>query len=480
MSWGEYLQLAPIWALNLGALALMLQVTWRRSEVIARGITYSALLSALLLTLFPPAGGAPGRLFVVDGLGLFYLALIVVGALSVAISCEGYWRQRESQTEEFFILLLLATAGAGVMALAGHLLPFYLGLEILSVALYGLVAYERQSLLATEAAVKYLLLAAVTAAFFLFGAALTYAEVGSLEISALAATLVAGQQNLVLLAGFGLLLVGVGFKLSLVPFHSWAPDVYEGASLPIAAFFSTVSKAAMVAFLLRLLTGSAAGAPLGSVQSAVALLAILSMVGGNLLALRQTNVKRLLAYSSSAHLGYALVPLVVGGLLAKVVVSAYLATYLLTSLAAFGALTTLVAREPARERDGSFDLRGLRATQPLLCLVLGIALLSLAGMPLTAGFLGKFLVVNAGVRGEALYSIAALVLGSVLGGYYYLRLLVEACKPLPPELELAEAPGRRPLLSYAALLVLAALLIALGVFPERALVALEALLVPAG
>ncbi len=240
----------------------------------------------------------------------------------------------------------------------------------------------------------------------------------------------------VLLAGFGLMLVGVAFKLSLVPFHSWAPDVYEGAPLPIAAFFSTVSKTAMLAFVLRLFAVRAGD----GVAHALALLAILSMLGGNLLALRQTHVRRLLAYSSSAHMGYALVPLVVGGRGAAVATTAYLAAYVLTSLAAFGALAAVLAREPGRESEGRLDLRGLRTTQPWLCVVLGVALMSLAGMPLTAGFFGKFVVLSVGARGAAWVTLAALAIASVIGAYYYIRVLIETCAPLPQG---ARCPGAR-------------------------------------
>lgn len=469
MSWGEYLQLTPIWVLNFGAIAVMLQVTFRRSEALARAITLASLALALLTVIFPQGatGGAAGRLFAADATGMLYLGLIVAASLAVTISCQGYLRHREEVKDEFYILLLLATAGAGVMAVSAHLLPFYLGLEILSVSLYGLVAYERENVRSTEAAIKYLLMAAVTAAFFLFGAALLYSQTGSLELAALTAALAAAKPGPMALAGIGMMLVGIAFKLSLVPFHSWAPDVYEGAPLPIATFFSTVSKAAMIAFLLRLFAGDISE----EVRAVIALLAILSMLGGNLLALRQTHPKRMLAYSSSAHMGYALVPIAVGGPGAAVASTAYLVTYVITSLAAFGALTALAVREPSRETEGGFDLRGLRTAHPWLCFVLGVALLSLAGMPFTAGFIGKFVVLNVGVRGAALVSVAALAIGSVLGAYYYLRLLIETFQPAE---ETRPVVGERAWLSWSLLGLLAASLIVLGVFPQRAFAALAA------
>lgn len=473
MSWGEYLQLTPIWVLNFGAIAVMLQITFRRSETLARAITLATLALGLLTVLFPQgaaASSAAGRLFAADATGMFYLGLIIAASLAVTISCDGYLRHREEVKDEFYILLLLATAGAGVMALSAHLLPFYLGLEILSVSLYGLVAYERENVRSTEAAIKYLLMAAVTAAFFLFGTALLYAQIGSLELSALVAAFAAVKPGPVLLAGIGMMLVGVAFKLSLVPFHSWAPDVYEGAPLPIATFFSTASKVAMIAFVLRLFAGNISD----EVRGVVALLAILSMLGGNLLALRQTHPKRMLAYSSSAHMGYVLVPLAIGGPGAKVAATAYLVTYVLTSLAAFGVLTALAVREPGREKEGGFDLRGLRTSHPWLCFVLGVALLSLAGMPLTAGFIGKFIVLNVGVRGAAFWSLAALAIGSVLGAYYYIRLLIETFQTAPEGESTPAAVGERSWLSWSVLGILAASLIMLGVFPQQAFAALAA------
>jgi NADH-quinone oxidoreductase subunit N len=473
MSWGEYLQLAPIWVLNLGAIAVMLQITLRRSESLARALTLLSLAVALALTVFPQgAGGPAGKLFVADKLGFFYLGLILVGGLAVTISCQGYFKHREKDADEFYLLLLLAAAGAGIMAVSSHLLSFYLGLEILGVSLYGLIAYERENVRSTEAAVKYLLMAAVTASFFLFGSALLYAQTGSLDLAALSRAMQQGGGPL-LLAGIALMLVGAGFKLSLVPFHSWAPDVYEGAPLPIANFFSTVSKTAMIAFLLRLF---AAGTSSG-VTTALALLAILSMLGGNLLALRQRHAKRMLAYSSSAHMGYAIVPLVAGGAGVAVAVSAYMTAYVLTSLAAFGVLTVLAAQEPWRETEGGLDLRGLWASHPWLCVVLGAALLSLAGMPLTAGFVGKFIVMNMGVRGAAFWSLAALVVGSVLGAFYYLRLLIETFEPAPAGPPVAVAAGEgRPWLGLSLLALLAISLVGLGLFPEKAFTALAALL----
>lgn len=472
MSWGDYLQLAPIWILNFGAIAVMLQITLRRSELLARGLTLATLVAALGFVVYPATPPGASNLFLVDGLSRFSVGLIVLATLAVVLITAGYFERREKPADEYYILLLLAAAGAGVMAMAGHLIPFYLGLEILSVSLFGLIAYERQNSRSTEAAIKYLLLAAVTASFFLFGAALVYAQLGRLDLNSLSQVASAEGVHPVLLAGLGLMLVGIAFKLSLVPFHSWAPDVYEGAPMPIAAFFSTVSKAAMLAFVLRLFAARASE----STQLALAVLAVLSMLGGNLLALRQSHVKRLLAYSSSAHMGYALVPLVVGGRGAGVAATAYLAVYAMTSLAAFGALAVLLVREPWREMDGRFDLRGLRATQPWLCLVLAVALLSLAGMPFTAGFFGKIVVMNVGVRGAAWATLAALALGSVLGAYYYLRLLIEACSPLPGTSAHHEPVAKRSWANAVLLGVLTLALVGLGIFPERAIQALSALL----
>jgi NADH-quinone oxidoreductase subunit N len=278
-----------------------------------------------------------------------------------------------------------------------------------------MVAYLREDELSLEAGVKYLILAAVSSAFMLFGIALIFAETGGLELAALA-----GGASLTAIAGAALLFVGVGFKLALVPFHMWTADVYQGAPAPVTGFVATVSKAAMAAFLLRLL--AAVGDPGPQLISLMVLLAAASILVGNLLALRQDNLKRLLAYSSIAHLGYVMIAVIAGGVLGAEAVVFYLAAYLPTTLVAFGVITVLSPAD--RDLDRVSDLRGLGRTRPAMAGLLTVALLSLAGIPLTAGFVGKFLVLRAGVAADWWSLAMILVLGSVISVFYYLRVIV--------------------------------------------------------
>src|SRR5262249_9213565 len=253
-------------------------------------------------------------LLVLDLYSLFYLALLLLPSLVVTVLAYGYLVGRQRPCEAFYLLLVLATLGALVLVMSTHFISLFLGLELLSVALYALFAYLRTDVRRLEAAIKYLLLAAASSAFLLFGMALIYAELGTMEFARIAVWHTAGGtvRSIVVLTGLALTLIGLGFKLAVVPFHMWTPDVYEGAPAPVTAFVATVSKGAVVALLLRYLvhTGASTYRPVLLVLS---LIAIASMCVGNILALWQDNVKRLLAYSSIAHLGYVLVALVAGG-----------------------------------------------------------------------------------------------------------------------------------------------------------------------
>ena len=284
--------------------------------------------------------------------------------------------------------------------------------------------------------------------------ALVYAETGSLEITAPAAA------TLMTLAGVALMMVGVGFKLALAPFHMWTADVYEGAPAPVTAYVATVSKAAMVAFLLRLL---AAAQPTSEQILFMTLIAAASILIGNLLALRQDNIKRLLAYSSIAHLGYLMIAVIAGGSNGAEAAAFYLTAYIPTTLIAFGVITVLSPAD--RDRDLLEDYRGLGARRPVLAGLLTAALLSLAGIPLTAGFVGKFLVLGAGVGTEQWALALILVLGSVVSIFYYLRVIVAMYMRAAPDGAADPAPTGVPAAAAAVLAALLAVLLWLGVWP---------------
>jgi NADH-quinone oxidoreductase subunit N len=322
---------------------------------------------------------------------------------------------------------------------------------------------------------KYLILAGVSSAFLVFGMALAYAVLGTMEfgrIVALLGSMPAGAARAELFAGLGLVIVGVGFKLAVAPFHQWTPDVYQGAPAPVTAYVATVSKGAMVGLLLRLF-GNLAPPQSGALFYVFVVISITSMVAGNLLALLQQNVKRMLAYSSIAHLGYVLVAFLAGGQTAVVAVTFYLIAYFVTTLGAFGVVTALST--PERDADDLEDYRGLAWRQPGLAVVFTAMLLSLAGIPLTAGFMGKFYLVVAGAGASLWLLVIVLVLTTGVGLYYYLRVLVtlflpagEAAGPLPP--------ARPTVLTGGVVLAgLTLLLVWIGIAPEPVIVIIRAL-----
>jgi NADH-quinone oxidoreductase subunit N len=342
----------------------------------------------------------------------------------------------------------------------------FLGIEILSVSLYALIAYLRLQTLPLEAGMKYLVLAATSSAFLLFGMALLYSEIGSMELSSLA-RLYVGLPGPALgaagLAGTILMLTGIGFKLAVAPFHLWTPDVYQGAPLPVTAFIATVSKGSVFALLLRWFhgAGSIAGTP---VSWAFVTMAIVSMLIGNLLALQQENVKRLLAYSSIAHMGYLLVAFLAGGALGIQAATYYLLAYLVTMLGAFGIMTVLSTGE--EEHCDLKDYRGLFWRHPLVSGVFAAMLLSLAGIPLTAGFLGKFYVIAAGASSALWLPVFVLIVSSTIGVYYYLRVIVALFSSSSEESEIEErARLNVPPEAAFSLSAVVILLFVLGLYP---------------
>ncbi len=424
MSPRELTMLLPLIVIAFTSVALMLVIAFYRRHGLVALLTCLGLGVSLMLTCcLSNAPGLPLRitpLIVIDRYALFFTGLILAASLVIAVLSHAYLERHDGHHEEFYILLLIATLGCMVLASAAHFASFFLGIEILSVSLYALAAYLRHSSSGIEAGVKYLILAAVSSAFILFGMALVYADTGSMAFNEIAAHAVGGHGP-AFLAGTVMILAGLGFKLALVPFHLWTPDVYEGAPAPVTAFIATASKGAVFALALRYFVAIDIHIhpPLFLIFTIVA---IASMFAGNLLALLQTNVKRILAYSSISHLGYLLVTVLAGGALAMTAAAFYLTAYFVTTLGAFGVVAMLSGRE--RDADSMDDYRGLAWKKPWLAGVFTAMLFSLAGIPLTAGFVGKFYVVAAGV-GSALWLVLIVVLiNSVIGLYYYLRIIV--------------------------------------------------------
>jgi NADH-quinone oxidoreductase subunit N len=452
----------PILLMAVTAVVVMLGIGMRRSHTASVALSLTGL-SAALASLPMAADDSPRRvteLLIIDDYSLFFTGLILLSTIVVTLLSHRYLEMHDVRREELYVLLVVAAAGSAVLVAANHFVSFFLGLELLSVSLYALTAYLHQRRSSLEAGTKYLVLAASSTAFLLFGMALVYAQLGTMSFERMAGL---SRQALitpdpVLLAGFALILTGFGFKLGLVPFHLWTPDVYEGAPAPVTAFVATVSKGAVFALLLRYLYRS--GAQLFEpVSLAIAVLAIASMCAGNLLALLQDNVKRILAYSSIAHMGYVLVALRASGEFGTRAVAFYLVAYTVTTLGAFGVVTVLSAGD--RDADRIEDYRGLFWRRPALAIVFTVMMLSLAGIPLTAGFLGKFYIVMAGAASAIWVLVLTLVVTSVIGLYYYLRVIVAVYSPAGP------APtGRRVSVPDGVVLTaLTILLLWLGVYP---------------
>jgi NADH-quinone oxidoreductase subunit N len=477
MKLANLVAVVPLIILGVTAVVVLLQAALRRNNSAAAFLTLTGLTLAMV-SLPAVAQVAPLRftpLILIDRVAILYMGLLFAASAATVLLSYGYLQQFDGNREEYYILLLLASAGSAVLAASDHFAAFFLGLEILSVSLYALVAYPHLTECQVEAGVKYLILAAVSSAFVLFGMALIYAASGTMsfdQFGALLRRLHPEGMSIFMLAGAGLLVVGIGFKLGVVPFHLWTPDVYQGAPAPVTAFVATVSKGAALALLLRIFPpiDIQAGGPLYTV---FALIAAASMITGNLLALLQNNVKRILAYSSIAHLGYLLTAYLAGGSMGFAAVTFYLIAYFVTTLGAFGTVTVL--SEPQNEAEHLDDYQGLFWRRPWLAGVFTAMLLSLAGIPLTAGFVGKFYLVLAGV-GSALWALVTiLVITSTIGLYYYLRITVAMFAPQPD----TKAAGPPPPLSLPGTLTLATLtllLLWLGVVPAPVIDLIQAVI----
>jgi NADH-quinone oxidoreductase subunit N len=451
--------LLPTLILAATALAVLLGIVLRRSRAVAATISLAGLAAAVAAT--PLSGlSAPhqvGPLLISDAFGLFFVGLLSAAGLGVgAIS----WGHAEGEgREEYYALLPLATLGAAVLALSRHFAALFLGLEILSVSLYAMIAYPRRGRRPLEAGLKYLILNSLSSAFLLFGIALVYAASGTLEFGS--AMRQSGESMRWGWAGFSLIAIGVGFKLALVPFHMWSPDVYQGAPILTTAFLATVSKGAIWAVLLRFVLAEAPTSDGTFIVVAVGV-AVISMSAGNILALLQGNLRRLLAYSSVAHAGYFLAMLPGGGPAAVRAVAYYLVAYIVTTLGAFGVMATLSSR--GTELDDLESYRGLFQRHPWRAVLLTAFLLSLAGLPLTAGFLGKLHVIAAGVRSALWVPVLAFIANSALALFYYLRASVVLY--LNPDSSRLKESARAFPGAVMALALLAGLVVLLGVYPS--------------
>ncbi|GAO03541.1 NADH-quinone oxidoreductase subunit N [Anaeromyxobacter sp. PSR-1] len=430
----DFVALVPVAILTMGALVLLMTEVFltsgRRAYQAYLTMVFAAAAAAYAAWM-PVPGNVFGRQAVVDSFSAFVTVVLCAGLALSALVGQSWLNARNSERGEFYALALFGTAGMVLLGMATDLLIAFIAVEVMSLSTYCLAAFLRRGKKPAEAAFKYVVLGSISSALLLYGSALLYGASGSTLFSLLPR----GQGSALYLAGIALVAGGVAFKIAAVPFHAWTPDVYEGAPTPVTAFMAAGVKTAAFAVLVRLFlateSGSAAmSTSLGTVLSA---LAVLTMIFGNLLALPQRSVKRMLAYSSIGHAGYLLVGVVsavVAGARDKALAGLlfYLAAYTATVIGAFAVVGALERRtrgdfEPADAWDLD-RFAGLARRRPALAFAMAVFLFSLAGVPPTAGFIGKFYIFKAAM-GAGLYGLAVLgVLTSVLGAYYYLRVVL--------------------------------------------------------
>jgi NADH-quinone oxidoreductase subunit N len=422
---------------------------------------FGGLGAVVLLATGPGRGAMLAQAVTADGFSLFFQALILGVAVGTVLLSPAYLQSRGGERGEYYALLLMSVVGMLGLVSTLELVSLFVALEIMSIALYALAGMLRDQEEGQEAALKYFVTGAFSSAFLLYGIALLYGVSGSTSLDrvALAMTSLTSETAALAVLGAGMLLVGFGFKIAAVPFHMWAPDVYEGAPTPITAFMSAGVKAAAFGALLRVFGTGLAGLA-GEWQALAAGLATVTMVVGNLAALSQTNLKRMLAYSSVAHAGYLLVALVAAPDAAGEAVLFYLVVYGAANLGAFGILAAL-ARD-GREPLSLDDVAGLAERRPALAAAMTVFLVSLTGIPITAGFEGKVYLFYAAISAGWVWLPVVGVLMSVVSAYYYLRVVVAMYmrEPAGEDRWAAVAPGAR-----VALVVSVALTLGFGLSP---------------
>ncbi len=395
-----------------------------------RGITYflaqATLAGCALITWFTASGDPVhtfSGMFVSDLMADVLKLITYFGVIAILVYSRDYTAMRGMFRGEFFALTLFATLGLMVMISANHLLTLYLGLELLSLSLYAMVALQRDSSTATEAAMKYFVLGALASGMLLYGMSMIYGATGSLEVTRIAALIADdGAKNVVLVFGLVFLVAGIGFKLGAAPFHMWLPDVYHGAPTAVTLFIGSVPKLAAFAFVMRLLVQALGMEEIQAHwQQMLAVMAVLSLIVGNITAIVQTNLKRMLAYSTISHMGFLLIGILAGGLNGYAAGMFYVVVYVLMSLGAFG-MILLLSRQ-GFEAENLDDFKGLNQRSPWYAFLMLLLMFSMAGVPPTVGFYAKFAVLKSVVEAGHVWLAVIAVLFSLIGAYYYLRIV---------------------------------------------------------
>lgn len=467
----QYIQ--PLWPayaeLFLLAMACVILIVDLFLKDEQRGVTYLltqlTLTGCALITWFT-ASGEPvhtfSGMFVGDLMSDVLKLVTYFGVIAILVYSREYITLRGMFRGEFFALALFATLGLMIMISANSLLTLYLGLELLSLSLYAMVALQRDSAVATEAAMKYFVLGALASGMLLYGMSMVYGATGTLEITRIAGVIFDdGAKNVVLVLGLVFLVAGIGFKLGAAPFHMWLPDVYHGAPTAVTLFIGSVPKLAAFAFVIRLLVqGLGADEIQGHWQQMLAVMAVLSLAIGNIAAIAQTNIKRMLAYSTISHMGFLLIGILSGSLNGYAAGMFYVVVYVLMSLGAFGMI--LLLSRSGFEAENIDDFKGLNQRSPWYAFLMLLLMLSLAGVPPAVGFFAKLTILQAIVEAGHVWLAVIAVVFSLIGAFYYLRIIKlmyfdapEDTAPIAPRIDV------QVLLSVNGLAMLA-----FGLFPQ--------------
>ncbi len=422
----NFLPALPEMFLAAAAMVLLLLGAYQRGHHVAREISWLSVIVLVVALAMVVSFGVDRQvslygMVVVDGFGVFMKALVLIGAaLSIVLAMR--FNEREGIARfEYPVLVLLSTTGMIVMVSANDLISLYLGLELQNLALYVVASFQRDQVRSTEAGLKYFVLGALSSGMLLYGASMVYGFAGTTNFDALAHGFETAEAvSIGLIIGIVFVAVGLAFKVSAVPFHMWTPDVYEGAPTPVTAFFSVAPKMAAMALFIRVMV-TPFGPLIDQWQQIIWAIAVASMILGALAAINQRNIKRLMAYSSIGHVGYALIGLTAGTPAGVRGILIYMAIYLFMNIGTFAVI--LCMRRRGRAVEGIEDLAGLSRSQPALALALGIFMFSLAGIPPLAGFFAKFYIFMAAIDAK-LYVLAVIgVVTSVVGAYYYVRIV---------------------------------------------------------
>ncbi len=414
---------APELIVAVGALVLLMIGVFSSDNATrtVNGLAVAILVFALgWMGFFGTDGTAFGGAFVSDPFARFFKLLAVGGSVVTLVMSVGFAKAEKFDKFEFPVLILLATLGMMLMISANDMLALYLGLELQSLALYVVAAINRDSVRSTEAGLKYFVLGALSSGMLLYGISLVYGYTGHIGFAEIANAITGSERQLGLLFGLVFVLTGIAFKISAVPFHMWTPDVYEGAPTPVTAFFAAAPKMAAMALLVRVVAG--AFEPMqADWQQIIVFLSIASMTLGAFAAIGQRNIKRLMAYSSIGHMGFALVGLAAGSMAGVRGVAIYMLIYLVMTLGTFAFILAMRRKEGNVEQIE--DLAGLASTNPIMATILTILMFSLAGIPPLAGFWAKYYVFLAAIEANLLTLAIIGVLASVVGAFYYLRII---------------------------------------------------------